>query len=114
MEKERDPWIDAEQRYTPGQEISATVTSVTHFGVFAQVEPGLEGVIYSFELGSKVAHYAPGHELILYVKSIDAYRKRLELSPQAQSMAGLLTSSTLPADLQALHELPLPCPGLAC
>lgn len=92
------PWHDAETRYQPGQQVPGTVTRITHFGVFVQMEPGLEGVIYTFELGPSpsAADLKPGQTLQLYVKSIDAERKRLELSMEPQHMPGLLAEQALP------------------
>lgn len=93
-----DPWINAEARYLPGQAVTGTVTRITHFGVFVQLEPQLEGVIYTFELGSQlssIAGYTPDMQLQLYVKSIDSHRRRLELSLQNTELPGLLTERDL-------------------
>lgn len=100
---EHDPWQDAETRYQAGQEIHGAVTRVTQLGVFVQTEPGLEGIIYTFELGprpSAVAGFAPGQEIQLYVKSIDANRRRLELSLAQQTVPGLLEERDLPAAIR--------------
>ncbi len=111
-----NPWHDVEARYQPGQQVQGTVTRVTHFGVFVQVEPELEGVIYTFELGpgrSAVASFVQGQEMQLYVKSIDAGRKRMELSLEQPSMLGLLEEHTIPAVLRRSKpssELPWPMP----
>ncbi len=98
---EHNPWHDAEARYQPGQEVRGSVTRVTHFGIFVQVEPGLAGVIYTFELGpspAAVAAFVPGQELCAYVKGIDVGRKRLELSLGQQSAPGLLEERALPVE----------------
>lgn len=92
-------WTGVEARYRVGQEVRGSVTRVAQFGVFVQVEPGLEGIVYAFELGqgpSVLAGFAPGQELHLYVKNVDAGKKRLELSPQNQALPGLVTESELP------------------
>ncbi|HLI68635.1 MAG TPA: S1 RNA-binding domain-containing protein [Ktedonobacteraceae bacterium] len=94
-----NPWADAEVRYQVGQEVRASVTRVAQFGVFVQVEPGMEGIVYAFELGqgpSVLAGFAPGQEMHLYVKNVDAGKKRLELSPRNQVQPGLATESDLP------------------
>src|SRR5713226_3299587 len=98
-----NPWSNVEDRYQPGQQITGKVTRLTHFGLFVEVEPGLEGIVYTFELGqrpSALASFAPDQQLQLYVKSIDVARKRLELSPHQEQ--GLLTTHNLPL------ETPLP------
>ncbi|MGH2508175.1 MAG: double zinc ribbon domain-containing protein [Ktedonobacteraceae bacterium] len=97
------PWHDIEARYQPGQQVQGTVTRVTHFGVFVQVEPGLEGIIYTFELGpgpAAVAGFVPGQQVQLYVRSIDAGRKRMELCLEQLLTPGLLEEQTIPAALR--------------
>ncbi|HVU68712.1 MAG TPA: zinc ribbon domain-containing protein [Ktedonobacteraceae bacterium] len=95
-------WSGAEERYQSGQEVQGIVTRVAQFGVFVQIEPGLEGIVYTFEFGDgpfALAGIAPGQELKLYVKSVDARRKRLELSlGRATSLPGLLDEHQLPPD----------------
>lgn len=94
-----DAWINAEERYQVGQEVQGVVTRVTQFGVFVQVEPGIEGIIYTFELGSgpfALAGFAPGQEMQLYVNDIDVSKKRLELSLNNDPTPGLLDQQALP------------------
>lgn len=101
-------WGHAEERYQAGQEVQGVVTRVAQFGVFVQVEPGIEGIIYAFELGtgpSALAGFAPGQAMQLYVKDIDASRKRLELSLGDDPLPGLLDERTLPP---AIRRKPLP------
>ena len=111
-----NPWLGAETRYQPGQEVHGTVTRVAQFGVFVQVEPGLEGIVYAFELGqgpSAMVGIAVGQEMQLYVKSIDVGRKRLELGLQNVSVPGLLGEIEVPPAMRRskqLEEHPWPSP----
>jgi transcriptional accessory protein Tex/SPT6 len=92
-------WTHAEGRYQFGQKVQGTVTRVAQPGVFVQIEPGIEGIIYTFELGagpSALAGFAPGQEMQLYVKGIDASRKRLELGLSNDAIPGLLDERMLP------------------
>ncbi|HEX7735165.1 MAG TPA: zinc ribbon domain-containing protein [Ktedonobacteraceae bacterium] len=92
-------WEHAEERYQAGQEVRGVVTRVAQFGVFVQVEPGLEGIVYSFELGNTpaaLAGFTPGQEMQLFVKSIDPSRKRLELSLTTNPMPLPLEERVLP------------------
>jgi hypothetical protein len=92
-------WADAEQRYQAGQEVSGIVTRIAQFGVFVQVEPGVEGILYAFELGSGpavLAGFTPGQEMTLYVKNIDVSRKRLELCLHNDPVPGPVDELTLP------------------
>lgn len=46
----KDPWIDIPSKYPKGKIISGRVTSVTDFGVFLEIEDGIEGLIHASEL----------------------------------------------------------------
>ncbi len=97
---EQDPWQDAETRYTPGQAVQGSVSRVTHFGVFVQVEPRLEGIVYTFELGTSTAAFTLDQQMQLYIKSIDPGKKRLELSLHPPSTLSPLLVDTLPPTLR--------------
>lgn len=46
-----DPWEgDIPSRYHPGQTVKGKVTKITNFGVFVELEPGLEGLLHISEL----------------------------------------------------------------
>src|SRR5215468_2079168 len=46
-----DPWEgDIPARYHPGQTVKGKVTKITNFGVFVELEPGLEGLLHISEL----------------------------------------------------------------
>jgi small subunit ribosomal protein S1 len=46
-----DPWERAiPDRYLPGQIVKGKVTKMTNFGVFVELEPGLEGLLHVSEL----------------------------------------------------------------
>ncbi len=45
-----DPWKSVPTRYAPGTIIKGAVTSVTDFGVFLELEEGIEGLIHVSEL----------------------------------------------------------------
>lgn len=115
-----DVWAHAEERYQIGQQVRGTVTRQTQFGVFVQIEPGLEGIVYAFEMGggpSALTAYAPGQEMQLYVKNIDSNRRRLELSLGDAPMPGLLNEHALPPEVRRKRQpaapswpTPLPLP----
>lgn len=47
----QDPWEeDIPARYSPGAVVSGSVTKLTNFGVFVELEPGLEGLLHLSEL----------------------------------------------------------------
>jgi small subunit ribosomal protein S1 len=45
-----DPWTDLEARYLPGSRVIGRVVSVTDYGAFVEVEPGVEGLIHISEM----------------------------------------------------------------
>jgi small subunit ribosomal protein S1 len=91
---EVDPWTIIEQRYTPGQIVTGTVTKNAPFGVFARIEDGIEGLIHQSELlpaGTDPKTMAEGTQLQLRILRIEADRRRLGLSmrlePEAKETA---------------------------
>ena len=50
-----NPWETAEERYYPGQVVSAVITSIVPFGAFARIEEGLDGLIHSSEFAGEDA-----------------------------------------------------------
>lgn len=45
-----DPWESVVRRYAVGSKIEGTVTTVTSFGIFVELEPGIEGLVSSSEI----------------------------------------------------------------
>ncbi len=49
---EPDPWDEIPQKYKPGTRVSGTVTNVTDFGLFVELEKGIEGLIHVSQLAN--------------------------------------------------------------
>lgn len=45
-----DPWESVSQNYKPGNQVSGKVVSLMDFGVFVQLEPGIEGLVHVSEI----------------------------------------------------------------
>lgn len=106
-----DAWVDAETRYQVGQQVHGQVTRVAHFGVFVQLEPGLEGVLYAFEMGpGALRSLTPGQDVQLSVKDVDAGRRRLELSLEPQSAPSPVSEWEVPGPVR--RQRPVPGPAL--
>ncbi|HEY5513515.1 MAG TPA: 30S ribosomal protein S1 [Geomonas sp.] len=80
-----DPWDEIPRRYRPGSRVKGRVTSVTDFGVFLEIEEGIEGLVHVSELShEKVAtpkDFANvGDELEAVVLSVDMVEKKIALS----------------------------------
>jgi small subunit ribosomal protein S1 len=80
-----DPWQSIPARYAPGTIIKGCVTSVTDFGIFLEVEEGIEGLIHVSEI-SKEKIESPksiaklGDELEAVVLNVDTADRKIALS----------------------------------
>ncbi|HMF77186.1 MAG TPA: 30S ribosomal protein S1 [Bryobacteraceae bacterium] len=45
-----DPWVDIETRYPPASRVIGRIVSVTDYGAFVELEPGVEGLIHISEM----------------------------------------------------------------
>lgn len=80
-----DPWLLVGARYAVGDRIEAVVTHVVHFGAFARVAEGVEGLIHISELADLPFEHpcdvvAQGQTVQVRVLHIDAASRRLGLS----------------------------------
>jgi small subunit ribosomal protein S1 len=80
-----DPWVDLTRRYPEGSRVRATVTNLTDYGCFAEIEEGVEGLVHVSEMDwtnknihpSKVVNV--GDEVEVMVLDIDEERRRISL-----------------------------------
>jgi small subunit ribosomal protein S1 len=81
----QDPWQVIPEQYAPGTIIRGKVTSVTEFGIFLEVEEGVEGLIHVSEI-SKEKVESPkdfasvGDELEAVVLHVDTQEHKIALS----------------------------------
>lgn len=74
-----DPWKDISERYSVGTTFTGTVSRVESFGVFVNVEPGVDGLIHSSKLTPE-AQLKKGDEVTVTVESVDPEQRRMSLS----------------------------------
>jgi len=80
-----DPWEDIESRYAVGSKHTAKVRNFTNFGVFVEIEEGVDGLIHISDLSwtKKVKHPSEftqiGAEIDVQVLEIDKANRRLSL-----------------------------------
>jgi ribosomal protein S1 len=77
-----DPWTEIQHRYTVGQLIQGTITRFVPFGVFVQVEGGVEGIIHNSELSSRRGVKAG--DLVKTGETVEV--KILDLRPEERKM----------------------------
>ena len=58
-----NPWAIASQKYPAGAIVTAKVRSLTNFGAFVEVEPGIDGMIHISDLSWTRKHSHPGEAL---------------------------------------------------
>ena len=49
-QKKADPWATAEEKYPPGQQVIGKIITITDYGIFIELEEGVEGLIHVSEL----------------------------------------------------------------
>jgi len=80
-----DPWSDVDEKYATGTKHSATVRNFTNFGIFVEIEEGVDGLIHISDLSwtKKVKHPAEftsiGESIDVVVLEIDKDNRRLSL-----------------------------------
>jgi small subunit ribosomal protein S1 len=80
-----DPWTDLSRRYPVGTRLFGTVTNITDYGCFVEIEDGVEGLVHVSEMDwtnknvnpAKVVH--TGDEAEVIVLDIDEERRRISL-----------------------------------
>ena len=80
-----DPWDTVAERYEVGKEITGTVTNVTDFGVFVELEEGIEGLVHVSEISKEkiktpVGQFEVGQVLTAKVMNINSDERRIGLS----------------------------------
>jgi small subunit ribosomal protein S1 len=80
-----DPWESAPERYPVDSQIAGKVTNVTDFGVFVELEDGVEGLIHISELGpgkikTPVGMFQVGDEVTAKVIHVAPLERRIGLS----------------------------------
>jgi small subunit ribosomal protein S1 len=85
---QEDPWNAMPSRYPVGGKVSGTVTSVTDFGVFVELEEGLEGLIHVSQLSTERVDkpsqlFNVGDTVEAEVTNVDPRERRIGLSIKA-------------------------------
>ena len=79
-----DPWTTVTERWTPGMITEGTVTNLTDFGAFVEIEPGVEGLIHIGELSwTRIKHpkdvLKKGQKVKVSVLEVNTERSRISL-----------------------------------
>jgi small subunit ribosomal protein S1 len=80
-----DPWQTVDERYQVGKEITGTVTNLTDFGIFVELEEGIEGLVHISEISkekikSPTEKFKVGDVITARVMNINTEERRIGLS----------------------------------
>ncbi len=81
-----DPWTLVDRKYKPGSKVRGKVVSIVDFGIFVELEPGIDGLVHSSEISwikrfrhpSEVVNI--GRRVETMVIEVDSEKKRIALS----------------------------------
>ena len=81
---EPDPWKNADERYPTGNQFTGKIMRKTDFGLFVELEDGLEGLVHTSQLplGKKIEDkdYNVGNEITGWIRDANPERRRLSLA----------------------------------
>lgn len=76
-----DPWLTVEQRYKVGQLVEGKISQMADFGIFVELEPGVEGLLHNTELsGGQREELSLGGRILVKVIRVEPERRRVSLS----------------------------------
>jgi len=80
-----DPWNEIPVKYNAGTRVTGTVTNVTDFGIFVELEEGIEGLIHVSELpkdkkGQSLSHFQVDDVIQAKVVNVSPEEKKIGLS----------------------------------
>jgi len=80
-----DPWKTVAERYGVGKEITGTITNITDFGIFVELEEGIEGLVHVSEISKEkiktpVGRFNIGDVITARVMNINSEERRIGLS----------------------------------
>ncbi len=82
---EADPWGDIGTKFPIGKKIHGTVTNITDYGAFVELEPGIEGLIHVSEMSWTKKNVHPGkilstsQDVDVVVLEVDPSKRRISL-----------------------------------
>jgi small subunit ribosomal protein S1 len=95
-QKSSDPWADVDQRYPVGSKVKGRIVSLTNYGAFVELEPGVEGLVHVSEMSwtrrvrhpSKLVNVGDPVEVMVLeankaTKRISLGMKQVEVDPWA-------------------------------
>lgn len=119
--KEDNPWYDIESRYSIGQTVTGKVARIVDFGVFVELEPGVDALLHISQISNKrIEHpkdvFKEGDEVTAEIVDINSENKRISISVKAlggsdigddaDDAEEIDTATSAPAQEAAPEEVP--------
>ncbi|MDC7249888.1 MAG: S1 RNA-binding domain-containing protein [Sphaerochaetaceae bacterium] len=82
-----DPWDTVLKKYKVGDKIEGTISKITSFGLFINIEPGMDGLVFISKLPETSENtnlnklYKIGEKMFVEIDNIDEKGRRIALSP---------------------------------
>ena len=82
---EADPWEGVELKYPVGTKFNGTVTNITDYGAFVELEPGVEGLVHVSEMSWTKKNIHPGkivstsQQVEVMILEVDPDKRRISL-----------------------------------
>ncbi len=86
-----NPWEHVDQKYPVGDKVKGRISSITDYGLFVEVEKGVEGLVHISEISwteriSNLAkHFTVGQTIEAFVVALDKDNRRMSLSVKQMS-----------------------------
>jgi small subunit ribosomal protein S1 len=80
-----NPWEEAKNKYIPGTKVAGEIVSVKDYGVFIELDDGIEGLIHVSEMSwtnkikNPTKHFNPAERIEAQVLEVDVENKRISL-----------------------------------
>ncbi len=86
----KSPWETVNEHFSQGQKIDGKISRVTDFGVFINLESGIDGLVHISALGvdrntNLKKKFSVGQEMSVVIKEIDAANHRISLVPSTSN-----------------------------
>lgn len=75
---QKDPWESVEKKYKKDKKVKGKVVRLSDFGVFVQLEPGIEGLIHLTKIPPG-KRYEGGQEVNCYIEEVDVNSRKISL-----------------------------------
>lgn len=74
----KDPWSEVSDKYKAEDKVTGKVVKHTDFGIFVELEPGIEGLIHITKI-PPTKKFNVGDEVNCYIEDVDAKKRKISL-----------------------------------